>query len=75
MMKLSKKNRIAIKRIWRLIRNTAAIIGAVMLLGAIGTDDIYTKELVTTPPELWSDILVGVILLLPEILHLAKREG
>ena len=68
-------NKRAIKRIWRLVRNTAAVIGAVMLLGAIGTDDIYTKELAMIGPKLWSDILVGVILLLPEILHLAKREG
>lgn len=75
MMKLSKKNRMTIKRIWRLVRNTAAVIGAVMLLGAIGTDDIYTKELVTTGPDIWNDILIGMILLAPMMAHIIKKRG
>ena len=66
-------NKRAIKRIWRLVRNTAAVIGAVMLLGAIGTDDIYTKELVTTPPELWRELLTGSLLMLPTVIHIAKK--
>lgn len=67
-------NKRAIKRIWRLVRNTAAVIGAVMLLGAIGTDDIYTKELVAEAPQsVETGLIIGFVLLMPTIFHLLKK--
>lgn len=61
------------KRICRLVRNTAAVIGAVMVLGAIGTDDIYVKELVTVGPDIWTEIVIGIGLMFPAIVHMGKR--
>ncbi len=72
-MKIKATHKRAARRICRLVRNTAAVIGAGMVLGAIGTDDIYVKELVQASPDIWTEIMIGFALLLPTIVHIAKR--
>ncbi len=75
-MKISKKRKMLYSKAWRYIRNTAAVIGAIMIYGAIGTDDFYTTELLTEAPQsVETGLIIGFALLIPTILHILKKSG
>lgn len=65
----------AFRRMWRLLRNTAAVAGVLMVLGAAGTDEFYTNELRTMSPEnLEIDLAIGLLLLIPLLIHLLRKK-
>lgn len=56
--------------IWKIIRNLLAIIGALAIYGAVSTSDYYIIELGTVEPAyVKTQLIVGVILVLPMLLH------
>ena len=63
------------KYIAKLISNTAAITGLFCLFCAVGTSDYYTMELCRPEPASVNRlILIGLILLIPSVIHIAHRK-
>ena len=55
---------------WKIIRNLSAILGAVFLMGAVGTSDYYTIELgQTEPSSVYRNLIIGFILVLPLLVN------
>jgi len=65
------------KYIANLIRNSAALSGLLCLFCAVGTSDYYTMELHRPEPaSVDSLILVGLVLLIPSVIHMVcRKEG
>lgn len=56
--------------LFKTISNALAVIGVLLMLGAVGTSDYYTMELgQTEPASVWSTIAVGFILIVPSVIH------
>lgn len=52
--------------LWKIVRTLMAIVGIILIFGAVGTSDYYVLELgQAEPPSVWSTILVGVLMTLP----------
>lgn len=67
------------KRIKRIVRNVCgimAVVGLVLIIGAVGTDDFYTMELGRAYPfsETLKYMGLGAVLTIPEIIIL-KLDG
>ena len=57
--------------LWKIIRNLSAIMGLILLMGAIGTSDYYIIELGTFEPAyVKTQMLVGVLMIVPAIIGL-----
>lgn len=66
----------AFRRMWRLLRNMAAVVGAMMVLGAAGTDEFYANELRTMSPEnLDFELAIGLLLLIPLLIHILRKKN
>lgn len=72
-MNYSKKR---IKRIVRKVCGIMAVVGLVLIIGAVGTDDFYTMELGRAYPfsETLKYMGLGAVLTIPEIIIL-KLDG
>lgn len=61
--------------LWKILRNTMAVVGVIMIMGAIGTSDFYIIELgQPEPSNVWSTVLIGALLAVPECMHLIYNE-
>ena len=53
-----------------------AFVGAIMICGGIGNVDYYTTELVReVPTNTWAVICFGVVLMVPTMINLIKKEN
>ena len=63
------------KHIWRITRNILGVIGVILLFGAIGEMDYHIIELGTTEPaSAWTTLQIGVLMLLPSLIHLFRSD-
>lgn len=61
--------------LWAWIRNTMAMVGAFLVYGGVSTSDYYVLELGQKEPiSVWQTILVGLILMVPAVIHLIYKE-
>lgn len=52
--------------LWKTIRTLMAIVGVILIFGAVGTSDYYVLELgQAEPPSVLSTILIGVLMTFP----------
>ena len=64
------------KNAWKMIRNLLAVAGGVTILGAASTSDYYVMELGQAEPVMvWQSIIIGVLMLLPAVIDIIKKEG
>jgi hypothetical protein len=54
-------------------RITTAIMGGVCVFGAAGTDERFIKMGQMPPGNLWIVFIVGLVLLLPTLVHLMRK--
>ena len=60
--------------LWKIVRPLMAVVGGLMVFGAVGTSDYYVLELgQTEPSRVWTTLWVGLLLMAPTFLH-AIRE-
>lgn len=56
--------------LWNIIRNIMGVVGFILIYGAVGTSDYYVLEMgVAEPPSVGRMLLIGVLLLIPTVLH------
>lgn len=61
--------------LWRIVRSLMAVVGFFVMWGGVGTSDYYTLELGQTAPEsVMPTIIIGVMLMMPTIIHLIKEK-
>lgn len=65
--------------LWRIFKGLSAVIGFILVFGAVGTSDYYLLELGQPEPEgIWETATLGVVLMLPLIasmIYKAVKEG
>lgn len=60
--------------LWKIVRNTMAIIGGILLFCAASTSDYYTMELgVSEPDSVWKTIIVALVLMIPMWVELTYK--
>lgn len=63
--------------LWKIVRTLMAIIGVILIFGAVGTSDYYVLELGQVEPSgVWTTILIGVLMMSPiwiEIIYKYKK--
>lgn len=60
--------------LWKIVRTLMAIIGIILIFGAVGTSDYYVLELrQAEPPSVWSTIFIGVLMTLPLLVELIYK--
>lgn len=63
--------------LWKIVRTLMAIIGVILIFGAVGTSDYYVLELgQVEPSSVWTTILIGVLMMSPiwiEIIYKYKK--
>ena len=71
-----KKERILqMNYLWKIVRNTMAVIGGIWGFLAVGTSDYYVIELGQAEPQSVNILLiVGTALMLPSIVHFFREE-
>ena len=63
------------KSLWKAVRITLAVVGIVLILGGVGTSDYHLMEMGQTSPSFaWEMMLVGIVLLLPAVVHALRIE-
>lgn len=56
--------------LWKIIRNTMAVIGGFLVYGGISTSDYYTLELGQAEPTyVWIIMFIGILLMIPTVIH------
>lgn len=61
--------------LWRIVRTLMAVIGIVLIFGAVGRSDYYLLELgQPEPANVWTTIHIGLILMVPTFVCMV-REG
>ena len=61
--------------LWKIVRPLMAIVGGILVFGAIGTSDYYLIELGQSEPSyVMTTILVGVVMMLPTLIHAIREE-
>ena len=56
---------------WKIVRTIMAVVGGLLVFGAVGTVDYYTLEMGQhEPSSAWTTIIVGLLLMLPTLIHL-----
>ena len=67
------------KSAWLIIRNLLAIVGAIIICGAVGTSDYYVIELIQpVPMYVYKYMVIGAIMMLPlalNIIYNAYKES
>lgn len=59
------------RKMVRFVANTLAVIGGVIIYGAIGTTDLYSLELRTkAPADAWEAFVLGGLLVLPLVVRM-----
>lgn len=62
-------------KIWNYIRTTMAVIGGILMFGAVGTSDYYTIELRQAEPRyVWPIIFIGIAMMIPSLIHAVKED-
>lgn len=65
--------------LWRIFKGISAVIGFILVFGAVGTSDYYLLELGQPEPEgIWKTATLGVMLMLPlvvSMIYKAIKEG
>lgn len=56
--------------LWKIIRNLSAIAGLILLMGTAGTQDKYAALHQVAPSYCDRNLIIGIVLLLPMIIHL-----
>lgn len=57
--------------LWKIIRNLSAIAGLILIFGSVSTSDYYVVELGRTAPSYCDrNLIIGIVLILPMIIHL-----
>lgn len=57
--------------LWRIVRPLMAVIGIIMVFGAVGTSDYYVIELGRSEPSsVWTTITIGLVMMFPTAFHL-----
>ena len=52
--------------LWKIVRTLMAIIGVILIFGAVGTSDYYVLELgQVEPSSVWTAIFIGVLMVSP----------
>ena len=60
--------------LWRIVRAVMAVIGGLLMFGAVGTSDYYTLELrQPEPSSVWTTMLIGFLMMLPMFVHLINE--
>lgn len=63
------------KSLWKAVRTILAVVGIALIFGGVGTSDYHLMEMgQTTPSFAWDMVLVGIILLLPAVVHALRIE-
>ena len=61
--------------LWKIVRTMMAIVGGLLIFGAVGTSDYYVLELGQhEPASVWSTIIVGFVLITPMLIHVICEE-
>lgn len=61
--------------LWKIVRTLMAIIGCILIFGAVGTSDYYVMELKQPEPSsVWTTIIIGVLMTLPLLVELMRKE-
>ena len=61
--------------LWKIVRTTMAIVGGFMVMGGVGTSDYYVLELgQAEPSSVWSTIFIGLLLMIPTLIHCIRKE-
>lgn len=60
---------------WKIIRGAAAVVGYILIFGAVGSSDYYTLELgISEPGGVWKTMVIGSVLILPFVIHAIYQE-
>lgn len=63
--------------LWKIVRTLMAIIGVILIFGAVGTSDYYVLELgQVEPSSVWTTIFIGVLMVSPiwvELIYKNKK--
>ena len=63
------------RKLWSVVRGLMLTAGLVMIYGAIGTDDLYTMELVKAAPQsVETNLIIGAFLTIPSIVNYVKTK-
>lgn len=61
--------------LWKVVRTTMAVVGAILIFGGVGTSDFYVMELgQSEPAKVWTGIIIGCVLFMPTIIHAIFEE-
>lgn len=61
--------------LWRIVRTLLAVVGMVMVFGAVGRSDYYVMELgQREPSSVWTTIVIGVVMMLPMWIHMCRKS-
>lgn len=72
-MKTRSRTSRTVRNAWHIIRTAAGVFGFILWLGAAGTADFHTLQLMEeTPPDVWRMILLGSVLIAPAVLHIVR---
>lgn len=62
--------------LWKIVRTLMAIMGCILIFGAIGTSDYYLLELgQPEPSSVMPTIIIGVLMALPTVVHLIYQDA
>lgn len=57
--------------LWKIVRACMALIGGLLVFGAVGTSDYYLLELgEPEPAHVWKTVVIGVVMMLPFFTHM-----
>lgn len=61
--------------LWKIVRTIMAIVGGFLVYGGVSTSDYYVIELgQAEPPSVWTTIFIGLILMIPTLVHGIREE-
>lgn len=61
--------------LWKVVRPLMAIVGGILIFGAVGRSDYYLLELKQPEPSsVWTTIFIGLLLMVPTLIHCIRVE-
>lgn len=61
--------------LWKIVRTIMAVVGGFLIMGGVGTSDLYVLEMgQPEPSSVGKTIFIGLVLMVPALLHCIRKE-